>query len=607
MTTQADQPMSWQDQLLDVLTARARTWMVVAVLLILLAALLALLAPGTLPPRPLVGFAVGLAAVLLATAVVIGLDVSDVIVRGRRHVENAGGHVAGTISRATSDIDALVELIDAHAQDGKVRVALTPASRSAGVPGSRANIVATELAGRGAKVLVTDLTRGGTPAMGLSDVISGERTLGEAVRFDDELYLAHLAVGSEPELALEGFSEWSRGLPPDLDVLVAALPPLSEPGVLPAVDGVELVLLLVEVGRTERVDLIASLDAIDAADVPAELVLVDDEAVVAPRTGSGSVEVLSTPGSSPRQRDPDGFDLHDEGGPPPPVDADPGVDTDADEDAAASTTVDSTAATGAATHPGADTTTGASGLGAGAAAVAGGMAGAAAAGAAAGDADLRARRADAGDERDLDEFEDPDDAVTEPGGGHVRTVRRRPAGPPDDTMALPPEEIPGAGAPLGEHTMSEVPEHVAPADDEAARPVASTGPHDPAPTEALDPVARPDAAMGTEAYAVPDTGAASSDDAPRPPMSFAPSPVEEPLAAPDAGPDADAAGALDEGPPTAATTVDHDHALDGDTADPSVDEPDDEDPIDVVAREQQRLAASLQQLAQDVWRRGDGE
>ncbi|MBY5164476.1 hypothetical protein, partial [Salsipaludibacter albus] len=315
METSSHTAPSWQDNLLDVLRARERMWFVAAVLLVLLGALLALLAPGTLPPTLVVGAAVGLAAVLLATALVVGLDASDLIVRGPRHVAAAGGVVAGHISRSTSDIEALVDLIDAHAAEGgRARVALTPASRSAGVPGARANIVAAELAARGDKVLVTDLTRGGTPAVGLSDVIANDRKLADAVRFDDELYLAHLAVGSEPELALEGFAEWAQGLPPDLDVLVAALPPLSEPGVLPAVQGVELVLLLVEVDRTERVDLIASLDAIDAAGVPAELVLVDATTAAVRDSASPTVEVLSTPGSAPRQQDPQAFDLQERDG-----------------------------------------------------------------------------------------------------------------------------------------------------------------------------------------------------------------------------------------------------------------------------------------------------
>ena len=291
MTTHTAPTPSWLDGFVDILRARRGTWVVAAVAVVLVAALLALLAPSLLPPTALVGGAVGIAAALLATALVVALDSADLVVRGPRHVAAAGGRVAGTISRAPGDIDALMALIDQHSGDHGVRVALTPASRAAGVPGARANMVAEELARRDLKVLCTDLTRGRTPAVGLSDVLSGQRKLADAVRFDEELFLAHLAVGSEPEAALAGFADWATALPDDLDVLVAALPPLAEPGVLPAVQGVELVLVLVEVDRTERVDLVACLDAIDAAGVPAALVLVDPDLDNIPEL-STSVAVL---------------------------------------------------------------------------------------------------------------------------------------------------------------------------------------------------------------------------------------------------------------------------------------------------------------------------
>lgn len=278
MTDNAAPASAWVDGLVDILRARRRTWLAAAVTVVLLGALIALLWPSLLAPGPVVGAVVGLVAVLLATALVIALDSADLVVRGPRHVTAAGGEIAATISRSPADVEALMRLVDQHNVDGGgVRMALTPASRTAGVPGARANMIAEELARRDLRVLCTDLTRGRTPAVGLSDVLSGGRKLADAVRFDDQLYLAHLAIGSEPDVALAGFADWASSLPSDLDVLVAALPPLAEPGVLPAVQGVELVLVLVEVDRTERVDLIASLDAIDAAGVPARLVLVDPE------------------------------------------------------------------------------------------------------------------------------------------------------------------------------------------------------------------------------------------------------------------------------------------------------------------------------------------
>lgn len=293
MTAHSAPAPSWIDGLVDILQARRRAWLTAAVAVVLVAALIALLWPALLPPNVIVGLVVGIAGVLLATALVVALDSADLVVRGPRHIAAAGGTVACTISRSPADVDALMKLVDRHTgTDGEVRVALTPASRTAGVPGARANMVAEELARRDHKVLCTDLTRGRTPAVGLSDVLSGDRKLADAVRFDDDLYLAHLAIGSEPDVALAGFADWATSLPSDLDVLVAALPPLAEPGVLPAIQGVELVLVLVEVDRTERVDLIASLDAIDAAGVPAHLVLVDPDLDQEEEERSTTVAVL---------------------------------------------------------------------------------------------------------------------------------------------------------------------------------------------------------------------------------------------------------------------------------------------------------------------------
>jgi hypothetical protein len=267
----------WLAEALDVLGARRRAVVATAVGLLLLGAIVALLLPGVLPPRPIVGAAVGIAAALLATALALAMDASDLVVRGTRHVRAAGGTVDVRVSRQADDVGPLLAAVARHARDGQVRVALSAASRKAGVPGVRAAALAEALARTGRKVLLTDLTRGGSPAAGLSDVIAGTRTLPEVVRFEQDLYLARLAVGSDPDVALDGFAGWVDGLPDDLEVLVVALPPLAERGVVKAATALDCTLVLVEVDRTERVDLIASLDAADAAGLTSELVLVDPQ------------------------------------------------------------------------------------------------------------------------------------------------------------------------------------------------------------------------------------------------------------------------------------------------------------------------------------------
>ncbi len=288
---------SWLTESLAVLDARRRLVAGTAVAIVFLGAAVALIAPGLLPPRIIVGVAVGIAAVLLSVALALAVDAADLIVRGSRHVNAAGGKVSARIGRDHRDVGPLLSATSRHASDGRVRLALAPASRAAGVPGARANAVAQALARTGRKVLLCDMSRGETAAVGLSDVIAGDVPLTEAVRFDSELYLARLAVGSDPEAALAGLADWIHALPSDLEVLVIALPPLSEPGVLAAASALDVTMLLVEVGRTERVDLIASLDAIDAASLAAELVLVDParSAVgAAEPTGDGDVTIRTS-------------------------------------------------------------------------------------------------------------------------------------------------------------------------------------------------------------------------------------------------------------------------------------------------------------------------
>ncbi len=280
-STTHDRLPDWLAEALDVLSARRRLVVATAVGLVLFGAIVALVAPSILPPRAVVGAAVGVAAALLSTALALALDASDLVVRGARHVRAAGGTVDVRVGRQHDDVGPLLAAVARHAGAGPLRVALAPASRSAGVPGARAAALAEALARTGRKVLLTDLTRGGSPAAGLSDVITGTRTLSEVVRFEQELYLARLAVGSDPDVAIRGFAGWVDGLPSDLEVLVAALPPLAEPGVLAASASLDATLVLVEVGRTERVDLIASLDAVDAAHLTCEVVLVDPERTAA--------------------------------------------------------------------------------------------------------------------------------------------------------------------------------------------------------------------------------------------------------------------------------------------------------------------------------------
>ncbi|MBW3659849.1 MAG: hypothetical protein KY457_14510, partial [Actinobacteria bacterium] len=81
----------WLAELVDILEDRRRILLTAAIGLSLLGTLAAFVLPQFVPPRPLVGAAVGLAAALLAVAIAVAADSADLTVRGARHVRAAGG------------------------------------------------------------------------------------------------------------------------------------------------------------------------------------------------------------------------------------------------------------------------------------------------------------------------------------------------------------------------------------------------------------------------------------------------------------------------------------------------------------------------------------
>jgi len=320
----------WLTEAADVLWERRRLVVAAALVTVVIGIVGAMMAPSLLPPRAIVGAAVGLAAVLLAAAIGLAVDAADLIVRGARHVRAAGADVAASIGPDVRDIGPLLARVGAHAENGRIRVALVPASRDAGAPGARASALAEALARTGRRVLVTDLTRPATPTPGLSEVVTGERRLAEVAHLEDDLYLARVPVGTNPVGALQGLVDWVGNLPSDLDVLVVALPPLAEPAVMPAATFADLLLIQVEANRTERVDLIAALDAVDAANLTAEVVLVDparswterqDTAATAPAPHDPTAEATAPDTPAPEAAAPDAVE---------PTDDDDGRDVDAD-------------------------------------------------------------------------------------------------------------------------------------------------------------------------------------------------------------------------------------------------------------------------------------
>jgi outer membrane biosynthesis protein TonB len=140
-------------------------------------------------------------------------------------------------------------------------------------------VLGVALSQRRRRVVVIDLADGPTPGRpGVVEVVHDELQLGEAVDFDRELLLARLGAGADDVAALEMLTGLVPRLPSDIELLVVALPPLGQPGALAAAGSLDRVLVLAESGRTPRVDLIASLDAIDATATASAVVLIDPSA-----------------------------------------------------------------------------------------------------------------------------------------------------------------------------------------------------------------------------------------------------------------------------------------------------------------------------------------
>lgn len=233
--------------------------------------------PDMLPPRPLAGAAVGLAACLLAVAAAVAIDAADQVVRGPRHVRATGAvHVATVGPRGPGDLVAWTE--HRLRTEGSIRMAVA----GAGIDPLRSGLLTAEvgrdLARRGWRVLLVDLHEQ-DGAAGLSEVIRGSFRLSEVVDYHPTLDLAEVGPGRDLAGALEGFPALASRLPRDVDALLVALPGVRHPGVLPAVAAIDGILLLAETGTTTRVELIAALDALDEARVPSEVALLSGAAV----------------------------------------------------------------------------------------------------------------------------------------------------------------------------------------------------------------------------------------------------------------------------------------------------------------------------------------
>jgi hypothetical protein len=264
---------------LDIVESRRRLVLLVTVLAAAIGIAATVLVPDLVPPSPLVGAAVGLAAVLLGLAAGVAADATDLRVRGPRHVGAAGGELVAVLpveedAHAADQLAAAV--LEAREQGRPLLLGLAASGLDPVATVGWTDALGLAVARTGVSVLRVDLASGRTARPGLAEVEAGTRKLTDVVDFAPGLKLARTGVGDDQRGALRALTALPPKLPRDLDVLLVALPMAASRGVVQAARVLDHVLIVVERGRTSRVDLIAGLDALDAADLQAQVVLLDD-------------------------------------------------------------------------------------------------------------------------------------------------------------------------------------------------------------------------------------------------------------------------------------------------------------------------------------------
>ena len=278
-TASRSRPPGWLYEGLDLIDQRRRALLITTGVLVIVAVVVAIVAPGLLPPTPLVGAAVGVAALLLSIAVLIALDSADLTVRGPRHVRAAGGELVAVLpSRA--DTDAASELAAAIQDvrpDGRtlllgIAAATGDGSRCAAWVGRLGHRLALD----GTSVLTLDMTGEGNGQPGFLEMVRKGAKLSSVVKLDPDLRLAHLGAGRDTKEALRAFVEAGSWIPRDLEVLLVALPMAASRPVVRASLVLDQLLVVAERDRTSRVELIAGLDAVEAVGTQAQVILIDD-------------------------------------------------------------------------------------------------------------------------------------------------------------------------------------------------------------------------------------------------------------------------------------------------------------------------------------------
>jgi hypothetical protein len=271
-------PPLWLVEGLDIVS---RKWVLLAAVtaaVIVLGAIAALILPDVVPATPGVGAAIGLAGLLLGLAAAVATDATDLVVRGPRHVAAAGGELVAVLPRDPSVAAAgplAAAVLEVRDPGVPLLLAFATASRDARRSSAWTDAIARSLVAEGVGVLRVDLASGRSEHPGLVEVVRDGARLADAVTFEPGVKLAQLAAGRDHADALAALTELPGRLPRDLDIMLVSLPTAASRSVVAAAAALDHVLIIVERDRTSRVDLIASLDALEAAGTHAQVVLLD--------------------------------------------------------------------------------------------------------------------------------------------------------------------------------------------------------------------------------------------------------------------------------------------------------------------------------------------
>ncbi len=271
-------PPLWLVEGLDIVSRKWVLLAVVTAVVLVLGAIVAMVLPQVVPPTPAVGAAIGLAGLLLGLAAAVASDATDLVVRGPRHVAAAGGELVAVLPRDPSVAAAgplASAVLEVREPGVPLLLAFATASRDARRSSAWTDAIARSLVAEGVGVLRVDLASGRSEHPGLVEVVRDGTRLADAVTFEPGVKLAQLSAGRDHADALAALTELPGRLPRDLDIMLVSLPTAASRSVVAAAAALDHVLIIVERDRTSRVDLIASLDALEAAGTHAQVVLLD--------------------------------------------------------------------------------------------------------------------------------------------------------------------------------------------------------------------------------------------------------------------------------------------------------------------------------------------